>query len=135
MDCLFCSIINKEIPAKTVYEDDNVIAFLDIFPVADGHVLVVPKKHYVELKDMPKNEIADLMLVINKLYPIVESVTKCDGIHLLENYGCSQEIKHVHFHIIPTFKDKAVMSFNKIGNSDNLDSIQQELCKLTSNLK
>ncbi len=129
MDCLFCSIINGEIPAKKLYEDDNVVAFLDIFPVSDGHVLVVPKKHYVELKEMPSNEIAQLFEAINKIYPVVENVTKCDGIHLLENYGIVQEIKHVHFHIIPTFKDESAIQFNKTGNSDNLDKMQ-ELLKL-----
>lgn len=129
MDCLFCSIIKGEIPAKKLYEDDNVIAFLDIFPVSDGHVLVVPKKHYVELKEMPSNEIAQLFDAINQIYPIVEDVNKCDGIHLLENYGIVQEIKHVHFHIIPTFKDKSAIQFNKTGNSDNLDKMQ-ELLKL-----
>lgn len=127
MECLFCSIVKKEIPAKIIYEDDNVIAFLDIFPVSDGHVLVVPKKHYVELKEMHKDELASLMEVISKIYPIVEEVTNCDGIHLLENYGTAQEVKHVHFHIIPTFKEKAVMNFNKIGNSANLDKMQELL--------
>ncbi len=129
MECLFCAIANKEIPGKVVYEDENVIAFLDIFPIADGHMLVCPKKHYVELSEMPAEEITNLFKVINKLYPVVERITNCDGIHLLENYGCAQEIKHVHFHIIPTYENNQVLKINKIGEPNNLEEIQNKLKK------
>ncbi len=123
MDCLFCKINNNEIPAKVIYENDYVKAFLDIFPASYGHVLVITKKHYVELKEIPDNELLELMKAVNKLYPIVKEVTNCDGIHLLENYGSAQEIKHVHFHIIPTFNDYRALNFNKMSDTEHLDKL------------
>lgn len=127
MDCLFCSIIKKEIPAKIVYEDKNVLAFLDISPIADGHTLVIPKKHYKELKEIPKEEYTKLIQAIKKIYPIIEQVTKCDGLHLLENFGIAQDIKHVHFHIIPTYENHKVIEFSRIGNTDNLEKLELKI--------
>lgn len=129
MDCLFCSIVKKEIPSNIIYEDDYTIAFLDIFPAADGHVLVIPKKHFVELKEMPREEHVNLIETIKKIYPVIEKVTNCDGIHLIENYGIAQEIKHVHFHIIPTYSTNKVININSIGNVENLNEIANKIKK------
>ncbi|MFV0499515.1 MAG: HIT family protein [Bacilli bacterium] len=129
MDCLFCSIVKKEIPSNIIYEDDYTIAFLDIFPAADGHVLVIPKKHFVELKEMPREEHVNLIETIKKIYHVIEKVTNCDGIHLIENYGIAQEIKHVHFHIIPTYSTNKVININSIGNVENLNEIANKIKK------
>lgn len=103
MDCVFCKIIKKEIPAYIVYEDEKVIAFLDIAPVNPGHTLIVPKIHYENILDTPSKILEELILATKKIAKAV-----CDGIgyagfNLGVNNGrvAGQIISHLHFHIIP----------------------------------
>ena len=102
-DCIFCKIINKEIPSTIVYEDEKIIAFKDINPVAPVHVLVIPKKHItslIELEDEDKNIIGDIYLVINKIARDQGIAEK--GFRVIVNCGedGGQEVKHLHFHLI-----------------------------------
>ncbi len=102
-DCIFCKIINKEIPSTIVYEDEKIIAFKDINPVAPVHVLVIPKKHItslIELEDEDKNIIGDIYLVINKIAKELGIAEK--GFRVIVNCGedGGQEVKHLHFHLI-----------------------------------
>lgn len=102
-DCIFCKIINKEIPSTIVYEDEKIIAFKDINPVAPVHVLVIPKKHItslIELEDEDKNIIGDIYLVINKIAKEQGIAEK--GFRVIVNCGedGGQEDKHLHFHLI-----------------------------------
>ena len=102
-DCIFCKIINKEIPSTIVYEDEKIIAFKDINPVAPVHVLVIPKKHItslIELEDEDKNIIGDIYLVINKIAKEQGIAEK--GFRVIVNCGedGGQEVKHLHFHLI-----------------------------------
>lgn len=102
-DCIFCKIINKEIPSTIVYEDEKIIAFKDINPVAPVHVLVIPKKHItslIELEDEEKNIIGDIYLVINKIAKELGIAEK--GFRVIVNCGedGGQEVKHLHFHLI-----------------------------------
>ena len=101
--CIFCKIINKEIPSTIVYEDEKIIAFKDINPVAPVHVLVIPKKHItslIELEDEDKNIIGDIYLVINKIAKELGIAEK--GFRVIVNCGedGGQEVKHLHFHLI-----------------------------------
>lgn len=107
MDCLFCKIVAKEIPAKTVYEDDKVIAFLDINPVKPGHLLVVPKKHSENIGVADDEDIATLAIAVKKLAPAVCAAVSCDGWNLEVNNGnaAGQAIDHTHWHIVPRHKD------------------------------
>lgn len=102
-DCIFCKIINKEISSTIVYEDEKIIAFKDINPVAPVHVLVIPKKHItslIELEDEDKNIIGDIYLVINKIAKELGIAEK--GFRVIVNCGedGGQEVKHLHFHLI-----------------------------------
>ena len=102
-DCIFCKIINKEIPSTIVYEDEKIIAFKDINPVTPVHVLVIPKKHItslIELEDEDKNIIGDIYLVINKIAKELGIAEK--GFRVIVNCGedGGQEVKHLHFHLI-----------------------------------
>lgn len=102
-DCIFCKIINKEIPSTIVYEDEKIIAFKDINPVAPVHVLVIPKKHItslIELEDEDKNIIGDIYLVINKIAKELGIAEK--GFRVIVNCGedGGQEVEHLHFHLI-----------------------------------
>lgn len=102
MDCLFCKIANKEIESKIIYEDDEVIAFLDINPVAKGHTLLVPKKHLDNGFDK------DAYKYYEKAYQvanILKETYKWDGITIVQNNYYGQDIKHFHIHIIPRYEN------------------------------
>ena len=103
MDCLFCKIINGEIPCSKVYEDDKVLAFNDINPVAPYHILVVPKKHYDSIIDIPDKEmeiVAHIHSVINKI--AIDKDFNNAGFRIINNCGSDggQEVKHLHYHIL-----------------------------------
>ena len=106
-DCLFCKLINDEIPSQKIYEDNTVIAFLDITPVNPGHTLVIPKKHYVDIFDTPQNIWHSIMDTVQKLSPVIKKVLHADGINIEMNNerAAGQIISHTHVHIIPRFDD------------------------------
>ncbi|MBE6138335.1 MAG: HIT domain-containing protein [Firmicutes bacterium] len=106
MDCIFCKIINGDIPALKVYEDDLVLAFLDINPDTNGHTLIIPKKHFTDLDDIDLNTLTAINEVSKKLKKLLEEKLGCDGISLLQNNGLVQEVKHYHLHLKPCYKDK-----------------------------
>ncbi|PLX67077.1 MAG: HIT family protein [Denitrovibrio sp.] len=105
MDCIFCKIIAGEIPCSKVYEDSLFIAFLDIKPVHKGHVLIVPKKHFVNVFDTPDLEAEAIYKVARTLSEAVVKATGCDGINLVQNNNAAagQEVFHSHMHVIPRF--------------------------------
>ena len=106
MDCLFCKIINGEIPSLKVYEDDNVFAFLDINPDCDGHTLIVPKKHFTDLDDIDFNTLTSINIASKKIKKMLEEKLNCDGLTLIQNNGAVQEVKHYHLHLKPYYKDR-----------------------------
>jgi histidine triad (HIT) family protein len=101
MDCIFCKIISKEIPAKILYEDDDTISFLDAFPVAKGHTLVIPKKHFSQIQDMPDNVNQKLFDIVHKIIPKTDSVKGSTLVLIHNGKESGQEIMHVHVHLIP----------------------------------
>ena len=105
MDCLFCKIVNGEIPSLTIYEDDIVKVFLDINPHSNGHSLIIPKKHYTNLSDIDEDTLAYINNVAKKLYPKLKEKLNCDGLSLCQNNDFGQEVKHYHLHLIPRKKD------------------------------
>ncbi len=123
MDCLFCKIINKEIPSKTIYEDDVVFVFLDINPTSNGHMLIVPKKHYENILDLDSNILSHMHLVIKDLYKLLKDKLNIDGFTIVQNNLYGQEVKHFHIHIIPRYKDDGIrMHFdhNKLNDIDEI---------------
>ena len=106
-DCLFCKIIDQKIPADIVYEDSNMLAFLDIYPNNPGHTLVVPKEHYEDLLSTPDAVLAKLISSVKMLGSKIMEAVKADGFNLGVNTkpASGQVIFHTHFHIIPRFKD------------------------------
>lgn len=103
MDCLFCKIIAGEIPGDIVYEDDKVLAFNDINPVAPYHILVVPKKHYDSMIDINEEDM-DIIAHIHKVINIIakEKGFAEKGFRIINNCGSDggQEVKHIHFHVL-----------------------------------
>lgn len=105
-DCLFCKIINGEVPCHRIYENDKVLAFLDIGPVNKGHALVIPKEHHVNLLDMPDDILAEVAIASKKVANAVIEAVGADGCNIGKNNGAAagQVIFHAHMHIIPRFK-------------------------------
>ena len=103
MDCIFCKIINGEIPCKKVYEDDKVIAFMDIDPTVDGHTLVVPKKHYTDYTELDDEIILHMNKVKKELTNYLMKKLNVNAMTFTMNYGDSQVVKHVHLHLLPNF--------------------------------
>ena len=121
--CIFCSIINGDIPSYKVYEDDRFLAFLDISQAEYGHTLVVPKKHFDTFLDMDDETSKDLIILVKDLANKVKRATGASGINILNNNGkaAGQSVNHVHFHIIPRYEnDDLVMKFteHKLSNKE-----------------
>jgi len=114
MPCLFCSIIAGEIPCHKVYEDESVIAFLDIGPVSTGHTLVIPKAHAENLEAGSAADAARLMSVIYTIAPSILKAVGADGYNLGMNHGecAGQDVMHTHLHIMPR-TSSAPRSFTK----------------------
>ncbi|MEK7553052.1 MAG: HIT family protein [Patescibacteria group bacterium] len=107
LDCIFCKIVRKEIPAEIVYETEHWLAFLDIKPVNPGHTLLVPKTHFENLFDLPAERLAEFGGVAQKLARAVKMATNAAGLNLGMNNGRSagQLIDHAHLHLIPRFEN------------------------------
>ncbi|MBR3230104.1 MAG: HIT domain-containing protein [Bacilli bacterium] len=103
---IFCKIINNEIPSYKIYEDDVVLAFLDINPNVNGHTLIIPKKHYKDLYDIDDETFTHIINVAKKIGPLLQEKLHADGITLVQNNGLYQEVKHFHLHIRPQYKNK-----------------------------
>ena len=122
MDCLFCKIINKEIPSSIIYEDRDVLAFLDINPTTNGDTLIIPKKHYKDFLEVPNEILVKMYEVAQKLYPMYKEKLHCDGITISHNTDYGQEIKHFHIHFIPRYKDDGV---RHLANKEILKNIEE----------
>ncbi len=101
MDCIFCKIVSKEISTKILYEDDDTVSFLDAFPVAKGHTLVIPKKHYSKIQDLPADVNQKLFETVHKMISKVDSIKGSTLVLVHNGKDSGQEIMHVHVHLIP----------------------------------
>ena len=104
-DCIFCRIVNGEVPCYKLYEDDQVLAFLDVGPLSRGHSLIIPKAHYRTLAEMPGDLAAACARVAPRLSRAIMAATGKSASNLLQNNGriAHQAVEHVHFHIIPKY--------------------------------
>jgi histidine triad (HIT) family protein len=102
-ECIFCKIVQGQIPATKVLEDDHSIAFLDIGPLAKGHILLIPKAHAETMDDLSALQAGQMMANLPALVKAVQAATGCEGVNVLQNNGkvAHQEVMHVHVHVIP----------------------------------
>lgn len=114
MDCLFCKIINGEIPSYKLYEDDIVFVFLDINPVNPGHLLVIPKKHTLDIDSIDNDTLIHVFEVARKMKKLVMDKLNCDGVALTQNNGSVQQVKHYHLHVIPYYNNECNLSIDEI---------------------
>ena len=113
MDCLFCKIINGEIPCYKIYENEFVLAFLDINPDSDGHTLIIPKTHYTDIDDIDTNTLTEIFKAAKIVKKLLEEKLNPDGMSLLQNNGSVQEVKHFHLHLKPQYKNKVSLEIVK----------------------
>lgn len=114
-NCVFCKIINNEIPAYKVYEDEYTLAFLDIKPNHPGHTLVIPKDHTQNIYTVPDETLARMMLSVKKIALAIKHGLECDGINIAMNNeeAAGQIIFHAHIHVIPRTKKDGFEYFPK----------------------
>ena len=127
--CIFCKIIEGEIPSKKVYEDDQVLAILDISQTTRGHTLVMPKKHYNDFLQMPGYEFGMLMEKTQKIADRIVKNLNATGCNILINTGetAGQTVRHIHVHIIPRYDENDTVSFSFRENQYDLDEILKEI--------
>lgn len=114
-DCLFCKIVNEEVPSAKIYKDGDVIAFLDIFPISKGHTIVVPREHNSTFIDFPDDRIERFFTVLKQLTINIKNKLNADGINILQNNfsAAGQIIYHMHFHIIPRWIDDGAVKLRQ----------------------
>lgn len=106
MNCIFCKIINGEIPCYKLYEDDLVLCFLDVNPDSNGHSLIIPKEHFKDLDEISEDVLNHIMKVSKKIKKLLEDKLNIDGLTLIQNNGDVQEVKHYHLHLKPYYNEK-----------------------------
>lgn len=130
--CIFCKIVRGEIPSTNLFESGNVLSFLDIMPAAKGHALVIPKKHYATLLDMPHEEMKEVMEAVQKVAAAVMSTLKAEGFNVIQSNKevAGQIIPHVHFHIVPRSKNDNISFEWERGEAE-----KEELAKYAEMVK
>ncbi|MBQ9135585.1 MAG: HIT family protein [Lachnospiraceae bacterium] len=103
--CVFCKIANKEQVVYTVYETDNVMAFLDYDPINEGHILLIPKKHYLDVDELPSKLLAELMETSQKLVKAIKKAYNPEGYSIMQNGGKFNDVGHYHLHIFPRYTE------------------------------
>lgn len=105
MNCIFCKIVNGEIPSYTIYEDDIVKVFLDIEPMAPGHTLIIPKKHYDNLEDIDMDTLTHINKVSKDIYKLLKNKLNISGLSIVQNNGSVQDVLHYHMHLKPYYNE------------------------------
>lgn len=131
IDCIFCKIRDGEAPSHKIYEDENVYAFLDIFPAAKGHTLIIPKNHAEDLNSGSEDDAANLMRAVHKLAPKIVKALCATGYNLGMNHGkdAGQLVFHTHLHLIPRFEGDKRNFEKKQGDPEELAKIAEEIRK------
>ncbi|MFH1637966.1 MAG: HIT family protein [Candidatus Woesearchaeota archaeon] len=135
MGCIFCKIVKGEISCAKVYEDKSCIAFLDIGPATPqgGHTLVVPKKHFESIKEIPQEELNTVMAVVKKISSAM--LKEADGVNIVQNNGedAGQAVPHFHVHVMPRHKDDGVTVAKWAQHpyaEGEIGKVQQKITKL-----
>ena len=130
MNCIFCEIVQGKKDGHFIYEDENYVAFLDIYPIDTGHSLVMPREHFEKITDMTAEKVGDLFSKIPKIAKAVIEATKADAFSVAQNNGraAKQIIPHVHIHIIPRYNSKGtVWTKRQISSDDELTNLATKI--------
>ena len=134
-DCIFCQIVAGQAPSAPIAETESTFAFMDIQPGSDGHLLVVPKRHSTDLRDIPADDLAEVALESQRIAKHAYSAWDADGVNLLNCCGADawQTVFHFHMHVIPRYRDKdkdrLLLPFEPgvRGNQDLIDSLASSM--------
>ena len=131
-NCIFCKIIEGEIPSVSVYEDEDFKAILDVAPSARGHVIILPKKHAANIFELPDEYVSKVMVVATKIAKAVKVTYHCDGVNILQNNGeaAGQTVFHLHVHVIPRFKgdtDTINIGWKPMDTPEDMEAIAEEI--------
>jgi len=121
-NCIFCKIISGAIPSKTVYEDENYKAIMDVAPASKGHVIILPKNHAANIFEISDEDVAGIMVVAKKVAAMLKEKLNCDGVNILQNNGeiAGQTVFHLHVHVIPRYENDTVnIKWNPLQDVDN----------------
>ena len=135
-NCPFCKIATGMASASLVYEDDNVLAFLDINPSNIGHTLVVPRDHWENIYEIPENILTEIIIVTKKISIAIKKTVNAEGIKIIQLNGraAGQMVMHIHFHIIPILSE-----FEKVRDNDrriktSREKLDETALKIKKNL-
>lgn len=138
-ECTFCKIINKEKQAYFVYEDEKCAAFLDAYPVNEGHTLVVPKRHYENIYDIPEEILVHIMRISKRLALNYQKIFHSIGLNIIQSNGkaAMQTVFHFHLHIIPRYQDDGLALFRHhfSRTNSNLSKTYQKIVASQKQLK
>jgi len=134
MDCIFCKIVAGEIPVKILKETSTSISFLDAFPLAKGHVLVIPKNHHQKIQDMSIQENTDLFSLVHEMMFNVDKISGSTLIAIHNGKDAGQEIPHVHVHLVPRSNSDSAGAIHSMFNS-TVNLSESEMNELYDKLK
>jgi histidine triad (HIT) family protein len=128
-NCIFCKIANKEIPCSKIFEDENFISFLDLKPVSDGHLLIIPKKHIVWMQEAEDETVSEIFKIAKKLMLALKKGLGCDYVQVSV---VGNEVPHFHVHLIPrhygdNFANFPTKEFNQEKNDEILKKITEAI--------
>ncbi len=132
-NCIFCKIINGDIPSRKLYEDDKFIVMLDISPASKGHALVIPKEHYANIYELPEELCAEAMKLAKKMVAKMTEVLHADGFNILQNNGevAGQTVHHFHMHLIPRYENGQELFHYEPLNmmAEELDAVKEAVVR------
>ena len=118
MNCIFCKIVSGEIKSQFLKETTHSVSFLDAFPLAKGHALVIPKKHHQKIQDMSIEENTDLFTLVHDMVSKVDTVTGSTLVAIHNGKNAGQEIPHVHVHLVPRSEDDSAGAIHSMFDSE-----------------
>ncbi|MCB2360938.1 HIT family protein [Clostridium estertheticum] len=125
MDCIFCKIVKGELPSNLVFEDDLIMCFLTIVPINEGHVLIIPKNHYLDTDEIPTEVVTSMMVLSKRIVKVIKEKYSPDGYSIMQNGGEFNDVGHYHMHVFPRYKgDGFGWTF-----SDKKHAFSQEIAK------
>ena len=132
MDCIFCKIIKGEVGSNKVYENENVLALLDVNPISTGHTLIIPKKHFNDIFDIDEDYLKEIIVAAKLISKKTKDNLGAVGINLLQSNGskAGQVIFHFHLHVIPRYQDDKLRSHKIFADSREIKTNSTDLIEI-----
>ena len=131
--CPFCKIVSGKAPASIVYDNKNILAFMDLNPASDGHILVIPKSHWENIYEIPEEYLSEVIRIVKRVCIAVKKTVGADGVKVIQLNGraARQAVMHIHFHVIPIVSASAKM----IGPYERIRSERNELDEIAKKIQ